>query len=106
MAQQEAFDIRTVIFKDGELWVAQCLEYDIGVQAGDLNTLQSRLSAALMAEYTESVEANGAPFAGIEPAPEYFHNLWESSTNKLTPKVKPSIHGDGREVHVDMALCA
>ncbi len=37
---QESDGIRAVIFQDGDLWVAQCLEYDIGAQAFDVDTVR------------------------------------------------------------------
>ena len=36
MAMQQ---LRVVVFQEEGAWVAQCLEYDIGAQAPDLNTL-------------------------------------------------------------------
>jgi hypothetical protein len=69
--------IRVVVFKDDDVWVAQCLEYDIGAQAADIDTLNERLNVVLKAELKESIERHGKPFAGIEPAPQRFHTMWE-----------------------------
>ena len=69
--------IRVVVFRDGDVWVAQCLEYDIGAQASDIDTLNERLKAVLKAELKESHERNGEPFAGIGPAPQRFQQMWE-----------------------------
>lgn len=100
------FDIRTLIMKEGDSWVAQCLEYDVGAQAGDLDTLRTRLQAVLDAELEQSMAVHGKPFAGIEPAPAYFHNLWDGSTNKLEPVGGKSFQTDGKQVNLDYALCA
>ena len=97
--------IRVIAFRDGGLWAAQCLEYDIGVQAHDLDTLQIRLMVAIGAELQTSVERGGAPFAGIEPAPEHFHQLWERRSGAFTPARPPAIKDDGR-LNVEMALVA
>ncbi len=70
--------IRVIIFKDGDLWVAQCLEYDIAAQAGDLDTLRSRLLVTVRAEAEAGVEYNGEAFKGIGPAPRHFHEMWET----------------------------
>ena len=69
--------IRVIVFKDEGLWVAQCLEYDIGAQADDLDALSDRLLVTLKAEINESVERHGEPFAGIPPAPKRFHLMWD-----------------------------
>ncbi len=98
--------LRVVVFRDGEHWVAQCLEYDIGAQAADIETLQSRFRVVLLAELSASLEANGKPFAGIDPAPEFFHNLWESCSGRFLPKQGTSFNSDGYSAELETALCA
>ena len=72
-------ELRVIIYRDGDIWVAQCLEFDIGAQAPDRETLQVRLSAIINAEIRESVQHHGEPFAGIDPAPDYFREMWENA---------------------------
>jgi hypothetical protein len=64
-----------VVFRDANLWVAQCLEYDIGAQAPDLDTLKARLAVTLAFEKETSVELHSTPFAGIDPAPDSFREF-------------------------------
>ncbi len=54
-----------VVFRDDALWVAQVIEYDIGAQAADLDTLNRRLSAVLKAELAESIARFGD--VGLDP---------------------------------------
>lgn len=75
--------LRVIVFQDNGLWVAQCLEYDIGAQANDVDTLMSRLEVAIKSEFKESIEQNGKPFAGIDPAPPRFHDMWERRSRAL-----------------------
>ena len=75
--QTKAGTIRVVVFQDDNLWVAQCLEHDIGAQAANVDALLTRLEVALKAEFKESMERHGKPFAGIDPAPERFHRMWD-----------------------------
>ena len=95
-------DIRVVVVEEGDMWVAQCLEYDIGAQADELDDLYDRLQIAFMAELKASVAAHGVPFQGIEPAPEHFRRMWESCASKLEP-VRPFEVAD---TTVELALCA
>jgi hypothetical protein len=74
---EDTITIRVIVFQDNGLWVAQCLEHDIGAQAPDIDTLNDRLRVALLSEFKESMTRNGAPFAGIDPAPERFQLMWE-----------------------------
>jgi hypothetical protein len=47
--------IRVLLSKEGEQWVAQCLEYDIGAQAINRGELRKRLLVAIQAERDESL---------------------------------------------------
>ncbi len=74
---ESATTLRVVMFQEGDFWVAQCLEHDIGAQARSLDELQKRFELTIKAEATHTLEATGAPFHGIDPAPKYFHDLWD-----------------------------
>lgn len=81
-------NIRVVVFQEGDAWVAQALEYDIGAQATDLQALERRFAMTLRAELEESLKRGRTPFGGIDPAPEYFHKMWDGDSP--TPKFKAS----------------
>ena len=55
------------------MYVAQCLEHDIAVQAADMATLQRRFEA------TVEAEAAMGDLDEIPPAPEEFHQKWDSA---------------------------
>jgi hypothetical protein len=74
--------IRALFFKQADHWIGQCLEYDIGAQASDLDTARSRLRMALDLEKETSLELTGEAFKGIAPAPEYFHAMWEKRSRE------------------------
>jgi hypothetical protein len=78
--------IRVVVFKDNDMWVAQCLEYDIGAQADDIDTLNARLNAVLKAELKESIERHKAPLAGIPKAPQRLAGAARRRANFLRPR--------------------
>jgi hypothetical protein len=72
--------LRVVVFREEDLYVAQCLEHDISVQAQDLNALMDRLDLALEAECALSAERSGGTLEHIAPAPNYFHALWDKGS--------------------------
>jgi hypothetical protein len=96
--------VRVVVFQECGQWVAQCLEYDIGAQAGDLDELRIHLEMTLHAEYVLRKGTDADPFPGIEPAPRHFHNLWDKCGNELTPPAR--MGGVQAEKPIRMALCA
>lgn len=84
--------IRTVVYREGDVYIAQCLEYDISTQAPDIETLLTRLDVTLDAECAVSVERGERPFEGIAPAPVYFHGLWDKRSVTLKHLQTPVGH--------------
>lgn len=93
-------EIRVVVFRDGDMWAGQCLEYDIGAQADSLEKLDRYLEIAIAATRRESRERNGKAFAGVPPAPEYFRKLWDRRAGNFMPE------GASPDRNVTLALCA
>jgi hypothetical protein len=58
--------VRIIAFKEDDIWVAQCLEHDVSVQAADLDTLKGRMEVALRAE---------SPLKDLPQAPAHFFDL-------------------------------
>lgn len=100
--------IRVVVFKDDGQWVAQCLEFDIGAQADNIDLLNDRLKVVLMAEFKESMERHSQPFAGIDPAPERFHVMWKHRARSVEVSAAPApwMIGQNKPAHLDFGLVA
>lgn len=62
--------LRIVVFKEEDMYVAQCLEHDIAVQAADMATLQKRFEA--------TVQIEGEGLLNLPAAPEAFHHMWDA----------------------------
>ena len=68
----ENIALRIVISKEDDMFVAQCLEHDISVQAPDIATLEQRL------QETIAFEAADGDLQNVPAAPEEFHHLWHA----------------------------
>jgi hypothetical protein len=101
----DTITIRVIVFQDDGQWVAQCLEHDIGAQATDIDTLNDRLVTVLKAEFKESIERHGKPFAGIAPAPERFQVMWERRARSIEMTPAPWMLAANR-AKLNMALVA
>ncbi len=73
--------IRVIISNDSGLWVAQCLEHDICVQADDLDDIRGRFEVALRIE----AEIHGGDLSAIGPAPQHFFDQWDRRAGSFTP---------------------
>ncbi len=93
--------ISIVVFQDGDIWVAQCLEYDIGAQAESLEKLYERLSDVIEAERAESLNRHGQEFVGVPEAPERFRKLYEKRAGRFLPE-----DGTSADSNRTFALCA
>jgi hypothetical protein len=102
----ETETIRVIVFHDNGMWVAQCLEHDIGAQAADIDTLNARLEVVLRSEFNASMEKHGKPFEGIEPAPERFQLMWKHRTRSIDFNPAPWMSSHENAPHLNYALVA
>jgi hypothetical protein len=82
--------VRVVIFKDEDQWVAQCLEHDICVQAPCIDQIPPRMKTAL--------ELEGVGLEGLPAAPDEFFKMWLRRSEFFKYS--------GAEADCELALCA
>lgn len=101
---QEQF-ARVLVFKDGDSFIAQCLEYDICAHAKDEETLRKRFIALFNFERNLSIERAGTPFAGVPKAPDEFDEMWRACVHaENMDGIDEGLSIPG--VHVTLAKCA
>ena len=94
MTKGKNVELRVVVLKDGEVYVAQCLELDISAQASDLKSLRHRMNAAIDAE-RDYANATGKSLDDIGKAPKHFFDMWEKAWGS-----------ERTSVDLRLALCA
>ena len=77
--------LRVVVFQEGDYWVAQCVEHDIGAFGKTFDDMVSHFKLAFQLELAESIARHGEPLSGIDPAPSYFEDMWERRSSDLKP---------------------
>lgn len=80
-AQKKA--VRVIARKEGEGWIANCVEYDICAQGADLGQVRRRMEVALEVECQVSKQKSGEPFGGIKPAPAIYEALYNEAEETL-----------------------
>jgi hypothetical protein len=101
----DTISIRVIAFKEGDVWVAQCLEFDIGAQAPNEVILRERLAAAVELEAEMSRQINGEAFAGIGRAPQKFFALWDEWTRRQSQwRQSGVVRVDHQNVALEMAM--
>lgn len=103
----DTISMRVIVFKDDGQWVAQCLEHDIGAQGPDVDTLMTRLEVVLKAECKASLDKGQEAFAGIDPAPARFQQMWERRARSVDVSPAPWMIGaHGKPMSLGLGLVA
>ena len=71
--------IHAVVFREGDWWVAQCLEHDLVGLARTLEELPDELRRQLRTQIETSVEAGIEPFAELPAAPARYWKMYETA---------------------------
>lgn len=96
--------IRAVVYREGDTWIGQCIEYDICAQGDSLEQVRRRLLAAVKLERQHSLDRKGSPFAGIGPAPRRFSRMWVERASPF--ESFSEANNDRRGIGVHMKLAA
>ncbi len=78
-----AENLRVVVLQQGDIYVAQCLEYDVCAQGKTEEEAMKGLRAVLIAE-RDLAREEGRDMDAIGAAPEAFHEIWRR--NEMTRK--------------------
>src|SRR5689334_14623636 len=75
--------IHAVVFREGDWWVAQCLEHDLVCLARTLEDLPDELRKQLRAQIEISLEAGEEPFACLPAAPARYWKMYEAAESRV-----------------------
>jgi hypothetical protein len=80
--------IDAVAFKEGDIYIAQGLQYDISAQAATLGELFKKFTLAVVANMAISIDLGRNPLEGIPAAPQKFWEMFEEThvTVDVTPE--------------------
>jgi hypothetical protein len=101
--------VRAILFREGDHWIGQCIEYDICAQAKNLTELKKKLELTIEFEREVSVKRHGYAFAGIPAAPQRFEEMWNKGwaiTPSTSAEFPREIQNDEKIVDLELALCA
>ncbi len=74
-----------LLFKEGDQWVAQCLQHDIVGQGETIDDALFGLEACVIAHWTIDLEHNQQPFAWIPRAPQSCWDRWHRAKGLKEP---------------------
>jgi hypothetical protein len=81
--------LSAVVYRDGDLWIAQGLEYDICAQARTFPQLHTAFLEVIVANAAVCLELGREPLEGIDPAPQRFWNMYREARIRLQAEREP-----------------
>lgn len=84
--------INAVVFRDGDAWVIQGVEYDIAAHVSKITDLPRAFERALVANVVVSAHLGRAPLEGVPPAPQQFRDMLDRAEQQIVaPRAKASL---------------
>jgi hypothetical protein len=87
--------IRALVFKEGDWWIIQLLEYDLATQVRHLEDVPSEFRRLLLGQMAANATLGVEPFHGFSKAPRRFWEMYEQARPLVTPT---SLDGIGSEI--------
>lgn len=76
-----ATELNVLVFPDNDIYVAQCLEYDIAVQGKDIEEVQERFLQTIGAFIKLYLDKGEVPFTNFPKTPKSFERMLKRSTD-------------------------
>lgn len=92
MAEQR---IRAVVFKEGNWWVIQVLDYDLATQVRRLEDVPDTFRRLILGQIEVNAFMGGAPFHGFSKAPRRFWEMYEKARILVAPSRLGDTSGGG-----------
>ena len=102
----DRIEVNAVAFQQGDLWVAQCVEYDIAAFAKSLPDLPRALKRALAANLCVNADLKRTGLESIPAAPERFRLMFKTAKINIRPTEEsaadfvPASHVQVRDLRV------
>jgi hypothetical protein len=79
MSEQKALMVRVLFIREGESFVAQCLEFDIAAQGKTITEVKRAFERTLIGQMMLDVRRGKRPFEDFGPAPRYYWEKYEQA---------------------------
>jgi hypothetical protein len=77
--------IRAVVFREGDWWIVQLLEYDLATQVRRLEDVPSEFRRLIVGQMEANAVLGVEPFHGFSRAPKRFWEMYERARTLVAP---------------------
>lgn len=112
MGQTYTFQVSVLLLREGEVWVAQGLEYDIVGQGKSLKEAIKAFERTCVGQIAIDVEHGSRPLEGIEQAPAEIWEMFDGAhrlTERKPFRLPKSVISHNRMIAAsaeDLRICA
>ena len=89
-----SINLSVVVFKDGDHWIAQGLEYDIATQSKKLGNLPDLFNKTLLNHIFARLENGQEPFKAVPCAPDEYWKMLDEYWKVLNDEMEISLEHD------------
>jgi len=101
---QKAIGIKVVLFQDGTLWVAQCVNHDLASQGKTLEEAQRNLIRMIVGNVILDLQKGIKPLSQYASAPKAFQDIFNQSLMLGGGRVKAKSLLKGLRGHASKVL--
>ncbi len=76
---EQTFILRVLFVKTGDVWAAQCIDYDIAVQGNSVREAKLAFEKAIIGQILFDVKRGQRPLSGFRPAPRAYRERFEEA---------------------------
>jgi hypothetical protein len=97
-ADEETLIVNVLAFREGDFWVAQCIEYDISARSDTLPKALTAFRHAFAANLAANQELGRKALEGVPPAPQRYRQMFDQaeSVHEKLPTGRPVAVADLR----------
>jgi hypothetical protein len=97
-------EVQVLVFKEGESWIAQGLNYDITGHGQSLNDVIDNFWHTLICQIVVDIKHGDRPLGNIKPAPKFYWQRLEQTRAKRFVEKKNFTFPDGVELADSLEL--
>jgi hypothetical protein len=80
--------LRAVVFREGDWWIIQILEYDLATQVRRLEEVPGDLRRLIVGQIAANAECGVEPFHGFSKAPQKYWKMYERSRTIVAGRIE------------------
>jgi hypothetical protein len=86
---EQDLTVNVLAFREGEFWVAQCIEFDIAARSDTLEKAMQAFGRVFTANLVVNDQLGRKALDGIPPAPTRFKHMFDSAKSVLDELPRP-----------------